>query len=167
MESSKNKFVSYLHVQNHIHVDTGGGNWIPMLRDFKRIYNTNSVAHHLHFSKAGVQLNDVYVLIAYMLSKNVVTLTDGVSVGKALKVLGRDEKVVNSLLKLPLNRLLPKLKQLTGLLASKGVKLNINWLCRDLFAWESQSQHSDKDWVIRSWVRDYCHNPKGDNNVSK
>lgn len=155
MEQYKDKFVSHLRKFYHAHKTNGNVYWTHMIRDFKRIYNQNSVKHYLHFTRAGVNTNDVYTLVAYMLSKGIISIDSGVSVGKALKSCERDEKTVNNLIGLPLNRLIPKLKQLTGLMASNNIKLNADWLCRDLFSWDNQSKHSNSNWIIKYWVRDY------------
>jgi hypothetical protein len=100
------------------------------------------------------QQHKIRLLIGYLYSRKVCS-NDGVSIGRGLMMIGRDEKDLHNILKSDLNRLIVILKNIAGLLQSKDVKLNPYSVFKYLNAWETQKNHKNKDWVKKQIIKDF------------
>ena len=166
--SNINKFSAYVSKHYYAHKNATNPTWVRMLRSFKRIYSPTSVDHLIYFAKADAPISDINCLVAYMLSKDVIAIEGGVSMGKALNLTERNEKYVHGILSLSISRLLPKLKSITSLMKSNNVKLNLDAFMRDLHSWDSQNQSSNHNWVKRQWAVDFAYIiNRGDSDVSE
>ena len=155
------KFVSFMESCKTANEKSDGNSkyYSQLTRDFRKAYTNNNTSHLIHLEKAGVSLyeGDMYEirkLIGYMYSKDIISMS-GISLGNAFKKIDRNEKFLQKFIDLDFNRLIINIKNLTGLFASKDIKLNPDKLFQLLACWNSQKTHENKNWVKKMIIKDF------------
>ena len=149
-------YAEYMKDKN---MERGNPYWGQIKRDFSKVY-TNEIPCYIHLEKAGVSLYegyqyDVRLLLGYLVSNGVITFSNGISIGAALKQMDRKEVDLNFILNANEYQLVQEIKNLVGLMRANKVRLNAFNFIRDLYNWTSQETNSNKNWVRKMWVRDY------------
>lgn len=154
-------FVSMLNAEYHknANMEHGSPYWRQLKRDFSKIY-MNEIPCYVHFEKANVSLRDGYQhevrkLLGYLVAHDVIVFTSGGSIGTALRVMERKESDLNFILNGNIDQVIREVRNFVGLMRARGVRLNAYTFIRDMYNWKSQESHSNKNWVRKSWVRDY------------
>lgn len=158
---SKDIFVDFMEKQRIVNEKVFGGtkDYSTILRAFRKVYSKTSFDHLIQLSKIGISTyeGDVYnmrILIGYMYSKHLFS-KPGMPFGKALNVIGKDEKYLSKIVHLNFDNLLKELKNVSSLMASKSIKLNPYEIFILLNGWKTQSTHKNKNWIKKKLTKNY------------